>query len=272
MGPEEALPTLMAHHATSAIDDLPTDEDARQLLASYHSSDAAIGTWGRFLLRPERARRTLWALTSDHIAFRVLVSDAIFLGVPGNRNFAKVPLLLHDPLHRLPARIPTLSGSTDVTPTLLHMLGLTRGLNSFTGMSIFGRRRQLPALVGRIGSRYAFVHNGKAAADLPIGVVRERCQQRKPLIQGGGDPLDACALVVWLDWADDLWAARRLFPSTAYFGDDGVDKLSLALKMYQNKAEERTTERLGRKASRRQRERALREVGGTEERRDGDRP
>ena len=260
MGPKEALPTLMAHAVTPGIAELPEAEDARLQLASYHSSDAAIGDWGRLMLEPERARRTLWLLTSDHTAFRHLVSEAIFLKQPGNRNFDKVPLLIHDPLHRLPTRIATLSGSTDVTPTVLHMLGLVRGLNSFTGRSIFGRRTQLPALVGRIGLRYAWVHNGRAGADLPIGVVRERCKTGRPLIEGGDDPLDACALAAWLDWSDGLWAARRLFPHTAYFGDDGVDKLGLAMKMYLNKAEERTDKRLGAKETRRLRQRALQDL------------
>ncbi|MDP7169080.1 MAG: hypothetical protein QF701_15220, partial [Nitrospinota bacterium] len=83
-----------------------------------------------------------------------------------SRNFDKIPLLLHDPIHRLPARIPTLAGSTDVTPTLLHMLGMTGGLHSLTGLSIFGRRRQLPVLIGRVGLRYAYVRTGDRAADL----------------------------------------------------------------------------------------------------------
>ena len=257
MGPPEALANLLARQRAGELPDLPADNAARQLLASYHSSDAALGTWGRFLLEPKRAARTLWLLTSDHAAFRNLVSDSIFLGLPGHRSFDKVPFLLHDPLHELPKRIPTLAGTTDVTPTLLHLLGHERGLNCFTGMSIFGRRRDVPVLVGRVGARYAYVHNGSAAADLAIGVVRERCRQGRPLIAGGGDPLPACALVAWLDWSDKLWAARRLFPVSAYFGDAGIDKRELALKMYQNKAEERATRRQGHKQTDAMRRQAL---------------
>ena len=85
----------------------------------------------------------------------------------------------------------------------------------------------------------------------------ERCRQGRPLIARGGDPLPACALVAWLDWSDKLWAARRLFPVSAYFGDAGIDKRELALMMYQNKAEERATRRQGHKQTDAMRRQAL---------------
>lgn len=245
MGPPEALPTFRADLRQPGIEDVPDEEAAHLQLASYHSSDAAIGRWGRFVLQPERAKHTLFMLTADHAMFRNLVTNTIFHDRTRNRSFDHVPMLIHDPLHALPPRLDVLAGTTDISPSILHLLGIDRVMTSFTGLSLFGRRREVPVLVGRVGLRFVYLHSGTADADLPAGVVRERCQRGERLLEDGSDPLSACEVAAWLDWSDALWATRRLFPESAYFGDQGVDKAGLALQMYENKKEQRLKKELG---------------------------
>ena len=257
MGPADALDTFRGHLAHPGIEEVPDDAAAHKLLASYHSSDQALGRWGRFLLSAARKRTTMSLLTTDHAAFRNLVTNTIFHDKTDNRSFDHVPFLLHDPLHALPARVEVLSGTTDLAPTLLHLLGMTNGLTSMTGKSIFGQRPSERVLVGRIGLRYAYLHGGSDDIDIPIGVVRERCQNGEKLLADGSDPLSACALAAWIDWTDKLWAARRLFPASVYFGDQGIDKFKLAMEMYENRAERRLREEIGNDKGQEAREKAV---------------
>lgn len=209
-GPECDLPRLA--DGTPAVSDLPASERARKLLASYHCSDRAIGSLGRFLLSQERRDHTLWMATADHAAFVGLTPEEIYPTAEDRRDFAPIPWLIHDPVHQLPKRISLLAGSRDLAPTLLHLLNASDQPNSLTGHSIFGSRPHFQYLVGRIGDRLAFVHDGMHAVQLPTGVVRDRCHAGRPLDERLDGRLAACDLSVWLDWQDSLWASHRLFP------------------------------------------------------------
>ncbi|MCO4763620.1 MAG: LTA synthase family protein, partial [Myxococcales bacterium] len=244
MGPDPALP-LGADGQVKGMPEAPTDEPARLLLAGYRSSDAALGPWGAFLLEPARAARTMVLMTADHAAFRHLLPKSVFLGEYDKHGlFERVPFLLHDPLHKLPKTIKRVGGTTDVTPTLLHALGLDAGLNSLGGLSLFGRRADVPVLVGRVGVREAYVFDHGVEAEWQVGAVVERCKANQPLGEGFRT-LTACDLVAWMRWSDALWSLRRLFPAEAYFGGQGVDEKALALDMYLNKKEERMRKKHG---------------------------
>jgi hypothetical protein len=138
-----------------------------------------------------------------------------------------VPLLIHDPLHDLPRRVEVLAGTRDLAPTLAHLLGLREAANSMTGMSIFGLRPQFPFLVGRVGERLAFAHSRDTHVELPIGVLQARCRAGEVLVRVHDIDWTACDLQRWLAWQDDLWRAKRLFPSTLYHGADGVERKAL---------------------------------------------
>jgi hypothetical protein len=243
-GPECKLP--VDAQGRSMIADLPADDGARKQLASYHCSDKAIGALGRFVLQHGRRDRTLWVLTADHAMFADLVPESLYLGTPAHL-FDHVPFLIHDPMHELPARVDTLSGTRDVAPTVLHLAGVEIGANSLTGLSIFGRRLQYPFLVGRIGERMAVVVSNDGPVELPVGTVRERCQRGDRLASANGVDFTACDLGTWIDWQDGLWASRRLFPAALYRGADGVDTGSLDARMERNRSERALMESLKQK-------------------------
>lgn len=195
-----------------AVADLPPDGGSRRLLASYHCTDRALGVLGRFLLSADRADRVLWLLTTDHAVFGTPVTRPLFTDPRLGGDFAPAPLLIHDPRHDLPRRVEVLSGTQDVAPTLLHLLDIEPERHAMTGHSVFGRRRQLPALVGRLGGRSAYLQSATARRQLPLADLREACQRKSALLADGSDPLSACELAAWLDWQDALWRSRRLSP------------------------------------------------------------
>lgn len=219
------------------VTEAPDDAGARHLLAAYHCSDRSIGRLARFLLEPGRRDRTLWLLTADHAQFATLNSKPLF--PQGKRQFDAVPWLLHDPLHDLPPTIDTLAGTTDTAPTLLHLLGIAPSRHSLTGHSVFGRRARWPWLVGRIGTRFAYLHGPAGRVELSQGELRRRCQDGRPLLDPARDPLTACQFVGWLERQDALWAAHRLFPREGYLGDRGADRAFLQAHAEPNDADKR---------------------------------
>ena len=65
----------------------------------------------------------------------------IFAGLNTGWSFDRLPLLIHDPTHQLPPKVDVLSGSLDVAPTLLHLVGLAQQPTTMAGASIFGNRQ-----------------------------------------------------------------------------------------------------------------------------------
>ena len=194
-----------------AVAGVPDDSDSRQQLAAYYWADQQIGKLADCLLAPGRREQTLWLLTSDHAPFRTKANQALFEDKSQGWSFNKMPLLIHDPLHQLPARLQVLSGSLDIAPTLLHLLGQVDHPNAMLGASIFGRRPQLPWLVGRVGTRSAWLHTPTANRELPTGLLRDLCQQKQELAIAPDLP-NACDVSEWLDWQDQLWQTRRWRP------------------------------------------------------------
>lgn len=228
-GPECQLPPT--------VEDVPHSERARKLLAGYHCSDRALGDLGRFMLAPRRKDNTLWLLTADHAAFADLVPEEVYVDPEARHMSDKIPFLLHDPTHDLPAHVTTLAGTRDLAPTILHILGVTDPPNSLGGMSLFGARRTHPFLIGRVGERLAFARAPGAAIELPIGLVREHCDKGETLTHVMDVEFTACDLAAWIDWRDALWEAKRIFPPSLYRGDTGVDKEELTRRQELNRAE-----------------------------------
>ncbi len=212
------------------VTDAPAEAGPRKVLAAFHCTDDQLGRWHALLAEPSRAANTLWMLTGDHSILNTLNTRPLFRG-PGD-GIACSPgvWLIGDPLHELPARPKVVSGSQDVAPTLLHLLGLHRGETTMAGHSVFGRRPQFPLILGRVGGRTAFVQWQAQHAELSAEDLRQRCAAKEPLLgPGTADPpdFDACDFAAWLKWQDGLWDAKRLFPQVRYKGDLFADKKRL---------------------------------------------
>lgn len=222
-----------------AVADVPDDADSLQQLSSVHCADREVGRLGRHLLADGRRQRTMWLITADHALIRtrrarkVLFDDAFYGG------FAPLPLLIHDPGHRLPGVVDVVSGTTDVAPSILHLLGVDRVPTTFTGRSVFGRRASHPFIVGRMGARLVMMAEPGRKSEKPVGRARELCRQGRPWF-GGDEPsqLSACQLMRYFDWQDTLWRTRRLLPPSVFAGTRGVDDVRrLEQRQDLNKAE-----------------------------------
>lgn len=189
-----------------------------RLLGGFHCSDRQLTRLIAHLKASGAWDHTLVVITGDHAELptrevEALVSNEALFGA-----FAPMPLLIHDPLHRLPRRVQVHSGQLDLAPTLLHLLGAPEVEHSMLGYSIFGQRRRHPLIVGRIGSRMAYASTPTARRELPLGVLHELCAAGEPLLPGVPGALGPCELDAWFDWLDGLWRAHRLYPADRYRG------------------------------------------------------
>jgi len=192
-----------------------TDERSDRMLRSLFCADRELGKLGRFLLNDEARRdSTVWLLTGDHPAPPMGFVKALYRerGEPFPGWHGRLPLLIHDPTHRLPEQVPVLSGHVDLAPTLLHIVGLADVPGAMTGYSIFGERPAHPLLVGRVGSKYVALYTPTADGDLTMGALRKACAEEVPVLPADPGAPRACDLLTWVRWQNTLWSYRRIAP------------------------------------------------------------
>ena len=207
---------------------VPTALRDKRLLAGFHCTDRQLGRLVAHLRKIGLWQQTLVIITGDHAELPTREVEALVGEGPLFGSFAPMPLLIHDPLHRLPKRVETLSGQLDLAPTLLHLLGAPAVEHSFMGWSIFGQRRQHPYIFGRMGRRLAHARSPTASRELPVGSLAALCDRGEPLLQDGSSPLSACDLAALFGWLDALWLGHRLYPNDRYHGatsDQGLLRL-----------------------------------------------
>jgi arylsulfatase A-like enzyme len=204
--PECPEPSFAAEHP---------DGNSRSMLHSLHCTDAALGRLGRFITDvPARANSTIWAVTGDHPTAALQFVRRIHQrkGQRYSGWSGRLPLILYDPTHALPAEVPVLSSHLDLAPTLLHMLDVRDVPNSMTGHSIFGLRAKLPMLVGRQGPKYIALYRPGKTQSMTPGRLRELCDQSAPIFNGDAYALSSCELLGWLQLQNALWNEGRIFP------------------------------------------------------------
>jgi arylsulfatase A-like enzyme len=191
------------------------DDESESMLRAVHCTDQALGRLLRAIVdNPSRANTTIVALTGDHPTSPIkLVKNLPYrTGHPYAGWSGPLPLLLFDPTHELPARVPVLSGHTDLAPTLLHMLGITDVPNAMTGYSIFGKRPHYPLLVGRMAPRNVAIYRPGNTVSVKARRILTLCRKKKPLIADDPQALSACDLWSWLRWQDALWKYKLIYP------------------------------------------------------------
>jgi lipoteichoic acid synthase len=126
------------------LDIMPNGEKYRDgsnaALNKLHNYDYALGQFLDYFFASPYAKNTILILTADHATypeqpFRLAAgSDYRPLFVD------RIPLIVYDPTHELPS-VYDAKGRTsiDFAPTLLQLLGIQSGENSFLGTSLFER-------------------------------------------------------------------------------------------------------------------------------------
>ena len=108
-------------------------------LNSIHNLDHAFGLFWEYLKDSPLADNTILVFTADHCHFHERSFVKSFKSGDYQQLFIdRIPLIIHDPLRRLPPSYDAEnSSSIDFTPTIAHYLGLKNGPNPFMGNSIF---------------------------------------------------------------------------------------------------------------------------------------
>lgn len=130
-------------------------DGSNQVLNRFHNYDRAVGHFLSWFMASPYAKNTILIFTADHATF----PDKHFHAAEGVSTqpffLAPIPLLIHDPFHKLPKRFDA-HGATSVgfAPMVLQMLGIASAPNSFLGRSIFDGAADTHYGVAAIGKQY----------------------------------------------------------------------------------------------------------------------
>jgi phosphoglycerol transferase MdoB-like AlkP superfamily enzyme len=130
-------------HAFIGVDehDVRYGDGSSRILNKFHNYDYAVGQFVRGFLDGPYAGNTILVFTADHATY----PGVEYRKLTGNdlRPYFvdRIPLLIHDPFHRLPATFDA-QGRTSLAlaPTLLQLLDISTARNSFLGNSLFAPR------------------------------------------------------------------------------------------------------------------------------------
>ncbi|MCO4763770.1 MAG: LTA synthase family protein [Myxococcales bacterium] len=236
------LPTV-ATETGKPIADVPADSASKRQLTAMYCTDKEMGHMADFLLDTPRKDTTLWAVTSDHALIRTPRARKILFKSGWYGGFAPLPFFIHDPRHELPGEVQVISGSTDIVPTLMHLLGGVKVPNSLSGWSVFGRRKDFPFIVGRMGTRLVMMAEPDRKQEHGLGRAGVLCKGQHRFLHGKRpEPMSACELLGYFSWQDSLFRARRLLPASHFKGLTIGDVKGLATRQELNRAEKRDRE------------------------------
>jgi phosphoglycerol transferase MdoB-like AlkP superfamily enzyme len=129
-------------------------DGSNRILNKFHNYDYAVGQFVHGLLDGPYAGNTILVFTADHATYPGTEYRQV-AGKDLRPYFVdRIPLLIHDPFHRLPATFDAQARtSLDLAPTLLQLLDLPTARNSFLGNSLFAPRSFAEGIAAQ-GTRY----------------------------------------------------------------------------------------------------------------------
>jgi phosphoglycerol transferase MdoB-like AlkP superfamily enzyme len=158
-------------HAFIGVDehDVRYGDGSNRILNKFHNYDHAVGQFMRGLLSGPYAGNTILVFTADHATYPG--TEYRQLGGNDLRPYFvdRIPLLIHDPFHRLPAAFDAQGRtSLDLAPTLLQLLDLPTARNSFLGNSLFAPRSFVEGIAA-LGRKFFLTTKGGVfdAASVP---------------------------------------------------------------------------------------------------------
>lgn len=153
-------------------------------LNKLHNYDHAFGKFLDYFLASPYAHNTILILTSDHASY----PEPSFREVAGAAYkpyfVDRIPLIIYDPTHDLPATFDAQGRtSIDFAPTLMHLLNIRRGQNSFVGTSLFGASHEAMGFAAIGEQFYATDANGVYAEDDVPAQWKSRFAARRDEVQ-----------------------------------------------------------------------------------------
>jgi phosphoglycerol transferase MdoB-like AlkP superfamily enzyme len=115
-------------------------DGSNKVLNRVHDLDIAFGRFLAYFRASPYAKNTILIFTSDHASFPEPAYREIMVE-PFKAYFVdRIPLIIYDPGHALPAEYDALGRtSVDFAPTLMQLLGVRTANNSFLGDTLFER-------------------------------------------------------------------------------------------------------------------------------------
>ncbi|MEE9125897.1 MAG: sulfatase-like hydrolase/transferase, partial [Planctomycetota bacterium] len=132
----------------SDADSVPYGDGKNELLNSIYTADHAFGLFWNYLKGSPYFHNTIVIVLADHAMFPGKEHADVRGGedITG-RYYDRILCGIYNPMYLMKGRSNVVSGQIDLTPTILHMLGLNVR-NHFEGHSIFEGRKLFPELVG----------------------------------------------------------------------------------------------------------------------------
>lgn len=178
-------------------------------LNTLHNADAAFGRFYDYFMSSGYADNTLLILTVDHAHYPEPPYLAV-AGKPYTPFFVdQVPMLIRAPWLQLPARYDVKQRTTlDFAPTVLQLLGMQAGRDSFLGHSLFDRRYDRDFSIAAIGSAIYAIYHGQVYSpeEIPAAISA---------------PYAQCRAMVKLYYSHEL--SNTIFPSRTEGVDGRVD-------------------------------------------------
>lgn len=125
-------------------DEVQYGDGNNQALNSIHNLDNAFGLFWKYFQQSPYADNTIIIFTTDHCHYPSQAYVATVTDQKYQRIFVdKVPFIIHDNRKALPQFYDSRNSTTlDLTPSLLHYLGIKNQVNPFLGHSIFSKKQR----------------------------------------------------------------------------------------------------------------------------------
>ena len=153
------------------------------VLTTLHNVDSEFGKFWEMFKKSRYYNNTIVVFTTDHAHYYETPYVKL---VEKEKDYKKlfidkIPLLIYDPTHKLPNEFNA-NGNTSLslTPTILHLLGVSKVSNSFMGTSLFDQKKEHEVYVAAIGDEFFAIYDNLVytLADLPHYFGSEKMLQQ----------------------------------------------------------------------------------------------
>lgn len=195
-----------------AKDEVPYGDGKQQVLNAFHTTDDAFWKFWQEFRASDFASNTIVVAIADHAIFPAALTKDIFPESASQLTYYdENTFLLYMPHSQLPRTVTTTASGIDVTPTLLHLLGINVP-NTFEGHSIFDDRMQYPNLIGMhelgLYINQQGLGEGKRLVDYSVPDALE-CPEEVTV--SSTIPLTLCELKLFYRWKRQLLEQGRLW-------------------------------------------------------------
>lgn len=155
----------------SHVDGKKYNDGLNPALNRFHEFDYSLGLFLDFFFQSNASKDTILIITSDHAAHpEPSVRKAFEKDIDYEPYIVdNIPLLIYSPFHSLPQNYEVAGRtSLDLSPTLLHLLGINGYDHSFMGESLFIKNNFNSSNYAALGSKFYFIKNKNFVYEIDI--------------------------------------------------------------------------------------------------------